>query len=265
MRQWWMSGLMVLGVAGCAGNGAPAMMEGAWRLEGTRLIGCCCTSPCACRINKPPTYMHGCDSSTAVHIDRGHINGVRMDGLNWVVAGLSFAEDTKNNWLVVYLDDRMSAEQEKALRGWMEEGLKAMDPEKLKHLAGAFAGFRRAPIRWTSEKTGDAFRCEIPGIYDFSMKAIRNPGHPEPVTSTGILDDFGNSFVHGETLAHLYKDPTLPRDGWDLKGRQANYASFTLASDLPTTYTIGWGCWSAHKAYGTRDDYQERIPCHPKK
>ena len=264
MNKLWMSGLMALGLSGCAG-GAPALMEGSWRLEGTRLIGCCCTSPCACRINKPPTYMHGCDSSTAVHIDRGHINGVRMDGLSWITAGLSYAEDASTNWLVVYLDDRATAEQEATLRAWMDEGMKAMDPGKLKHLAGAFAGYRRAPIRWTSSPSGDAFRCEIPGIYDFSMKALRNPGHPEPVTSTGIMDDFGNSFTHGETLEHLYKDPALPRDGWDLKGRQANYAAFTLASDLSTTYTVGWGCWSAHKAYGTRDDYQERIPCHTKK
>lgn len=261
MRSLWMSGLMLLGL-GCASS-SPSMMEGSWRLEGTRLIGCCCNSPCSCRLNKPPSYVHGCDSSTAVHIDKGHINGVKLDGLNWVVAGLSFAEDTKNNWLVVYLDDRATPEQEAALKGWMEEGMKTIDAKKLAHLAGAFQGFRRAPIRWTSGV--EAYRCEIPGLYDFSLKALKNPGHPEPVTSTGILDDFGNSFVHGDTLAHLYKDPALPRDGWDLKGRQSNYASFTLASDLSTTYTVGWGCWSAHKDYGARDDYQERIPCHPKK
>jgi hypothetical protein len=265
MSKHWMSGLMALGILGCAG-GTPAQMDGSWRLEGTRLIGCCCTSPCACRLNKPPSYMHGCDSSTAVHIDRGHINGVTMDGLNWVTAGLTYAEDASTNWVVVYIDDRATPEQEKALRSWMEEGIKSLHPAKMKHLVGAFAGFRRATIRWTAEKSGDAFRCEIPGIYDFSMKALRNPGHPEPITSTGIMDDFGDSFTHGETLEHLYKDSALPREGWDLKGRQANYASFTLASDLSTTYTVGWGCWSAHREYGTRDDYQERTPCcHPKK
>ena len=264
MKTWMTAGLVALGILGCAG-GSPAMMEGSWRLEGVRLIGCCCHSPCSCRINKPPTYAHGCDSSTAVHIEKGHLNGVRMDGLSWVTAGLSFAEDTKNNWVVVYLDDRATAEQEQALTSWMTEGLKSMNPAKLKHLAGAFAGFKRAPIRWTADKGGDAFRCEIPGIYDFALKALRNPGHPEPITSTGILDDFGNSFVHGDTLTHVYKDAALPRDGWDLKGKQSNYATFTLASDLPTTYAIGWGCWSAHRDYGTRNTYQERDCCHPKK
>src|SRR5262245_59721108 len=61
-----------------------------WDLAGTRIIGCCCTASCPCRINEKPSYSHGCHYTEAVHIDRGSIDGVDVAGLDWVFVGRGF-------------------------------------------------------------------------------------------------------------------------------------------------------------------------------
>ena len=47
---------------------------------------------------------HGCDHTDAVHIDKGHVGPVKMDGVTWVVVGRGFGEKSDANWVVVYLD-----------------------------------------------------------------------------------------------------------------------------------------------------------------
>src|SRR5438046_772131 len=116
---------VLLAALGCASNTAAppsATADAGWHLEGTRLIGCCCASPCSCRINKPPTQAHGCEYTTAVHIEKGRIGKTSMDGATWAVCGLGFAEDKTTNWVVVYVDQKLSDEQFKALQDWMSAG-----------------------------------------------------------------------------------------------------------------------------------------------
>ena len=258
--------------AGCAYDKpapSPAKSQGTeWRLEGTRLIACCCLSPCSCRINKPPTQAHGCEYTVAVHVDRGTIGKTKMDGFSWMQVGLGFGEDKSKNWVVVYVSDKASDEQAEAFKSWMQAGVGAIGEKKLPYLAGSFVGFKKVPMSWDESKDRESYAAGIAGTLDLKVKAMHNPGHPEPVTSAGVLDDFGNSFVHCDTLVHTYKDsdPMLKAyDGWDLKGRQSNYAHFTIGSDLKTDYKLGWGCWSAHRDFSATDSYQERDIAHPKK
>jgi hypothetical protein len=211
---------------------------------------------------------HGCEYTTAVHVDRGHIGKTDMTGFNWMQVGLGFGEDKGRNWVVVYVSDNSTDEQYNAFKSWMQAGVGALGEKKFSYLGGNFVGFKRVPMRWAASRDGESYETGISGILDLKVKAMHNPGHPEPVTSAGILDDFGNSFVHCETLVHEYKDPSpefKSYDGWDLKGRQSNYAHFEIGSDLKTDYKLGWGCWSAHKDLGSSDQYEERMIGHPKK
>jgi hypothetical protein len=264
----------LLAAVGCASekSAAPAPAAGGgpeWHLDGTRLIACCCASPCSCRINKPPMQAHGCEYTTAVHVAKGRIGKTRMDGFMWAQVGLGFAEEKPRNWVVVYVSDKATEEQFKAFTEWMVGGIKALDAKgKVPFLAGAIVGFKKVPMTWNESKNHEEFHTTISTVLDLQIRAIRNPGHPEPVRSIGVLDDFGNSFIHCETLTHTFKDsdPDVKKyDGWDLKGRQANLADFSIGSDVQSSYTLGWGCWSAHKDLGATDTYQERMLGHPKK
>ena len=76
------------GLAGCPSTPkeAPIADRSDWRIEGARMVGCCCATPCPCRLNHKPMHEHGCDSTTVIHIDRGHIRGVNVDGVTMMYA-----------------------------------------------------------------------------------------------------------------------------------------------------------------------------------
>jgi len=261
-----MKRLLTLGIliaaAGCAAQSTPAAPAAkseppAFEMAGSRIIGCCCGAPCPCRINKKPMQCHGCDHTDAVHIDRGHVGPVDMSGVNWVVVGRDFGEKTELNWVVVYLDEKATPEQEKALGDMLSGDLKAWGP-KAKHLAGEFKGMKRAKITYTVSADKMEYSAKIDGILDLRVRAHVNPGHKDPVVSTGIMDAFGDRFVHADCITHKYQDAQLKYE-WDLTGRQSNFAEFVLNPERVAKGAIGWGCWTAHSEYNDKEPYQEQL------
>lgn len=228
----------------------------AWNLRGWRIIGCCCSAPCACRINKKPSYCHGCDHSDVVHVERGELGGVKMDGVQWVAIGRGFGQGIDGNWAYIYVDERASEAQYKALGDWLSAAVAGLG-KKAPYLAGNFRGMRRVPMTTTVSRDRREYAVAIPGILDFQTRAIVNPGHTEPVVSTGIMDAFGDRFVHSDALRHTYSDPTLGTE-WDLTGRQSNQAEFVVDSTRAAKGGIGWGCWTAHSEFGDDAPYGEQ-------
>jgi hypothetical protein len=244
-------------LAGCSSSEekAPPPQEAAFDLEGWRLIACCCGSPCSCRLNKKPHHCHGCDHTDVVHIDRGHLGGTDMAGMTWVIAGRGFGEDPKGNWVYVYVTDKASDAQVAAIQGMLNDSVKGWG-DRAAHLAGKFIGLRKAPVDVKVDTDGLGWACAIPDVLDLRTRAIFNPGHTKPVTSEGIMDSFGDSFIHADPLAHSYGDKTTGYR-WDLKGRQANFAKFHLTP--AHTGKGGWGCWTAHSTFGDTGLYQEQM------
>lgn len=232
-------------------------------LDGQRIIGCCCPTPCPCRLNRKPTYHHGCDYTTAVRIDSGAIDGVVMDGVEFAFVGDSFAEDTDEVWAALYVDTEATEPQLEALLRFLGvEGALSAERGTAAYVAGTFEGLRRAPMRYTVGPDGLSHSCEIEGVLDLRTRAIVNPGHDGPVTSTGVLDSFGETFVHADCLAHVYSDPAYPRHGHDLTGRQANFASFHVGTEELRRLArgaLGWSCWSAHADLGDERPYEEDL------
>src|SRR5262249_6270620 len=192
------------------------------------IIGCCCPSPCPCRLNKKPMNCHGCDHTDAVHIEKGHIGATRMDGIDYVVVGRGFGQDSGGNWTYVYISDKATPEQEKALGDWLGATVAGWGP-KAKYLAGNFVGMRRAPGRYTAPADHQQYDCVIPGVLELRTHAITNPGHDAPVVSTGIMDAFGDRFVHADCQKHTFEDKKIGYS-WNLTGRQCNQAEFTFDS-----------------------------------
>jgi hypothetical protein len=257
---------LLLIVPACAGPSrrevaASTSPAPAWSLQGWRIIGCCCTAPCACRINKKPSYCHGCDHTDVVHVERGQLGGVRMDGVQWTVVGRGFGEGLDANWAYVYVDDDASAEQVAALGSWLGAGVAAWGA-KAPYLAGDFRGLREVPMTTRVSSDRREYAVSIPGILEFQTRAIVNPGQREPVVSTGIMDAFGDRFVHSDALLHTYADATLGAS-WDLTGRQSNQADFAVDAARVAQGGIGWGCWTAHSDFGDGAPYgEQQESCH---
>src|SRR6185436_14385293 len=129
--------------------------------------------------------------------------------------------------------------------------------DKAPHLAGKFLGMRKVPITTAADADGRGWNVAIPEILSFKTRAIVNPGRKEPVKSTGIMDAWGDQFVHAEPIEHKLDDSTIGYT-WDLKGRQANYADFHLTPEKKAAGG-GWGCWTAHATYGDKGPYEEQI------
>lgn len=240
--------------------GVRASAEPDWELDGWRIIVCCCPSPCPCRLNKKPSFCHGCDHTDVVHVERGHLGAVAMDGVTWTTVGRGFGADVAKNWVYVYVDDDATDEQVAALQGMLNGNVAALGP-KAPYLAGKFVGLREVPMTATRSKDQREYGVSIPGILEFQTRAIVNPGHTEPVVSTGIMDGFGDRFVHSDTLAHRYEDASIGY-AWDLTGRQSNQAEFTIDQARVARGGIGWGCWTAHADFGDAEPYGEEFGKH---
>jgi hypothetical protein len=261
---------LLVAAAGChaADSTAASAPKGAkaaaaaddWELVGWRIIGCCCPSPCPCRLNKKPMNCHGCDHTDVVHVDRGTLHGVKMDGVTYALVGRAFGESADSSWVYCYVDQKTSEAQVGALQQMLNDTVKAWGA-KAPYLAGKFVGLRKVPMTVAVSADKNEYDVEVPGILTLKTKAIYNPGHKEPVVSTGIMDAFGDRFVHSDTLVHKYDDKSIGYS-WDLTGRQSNQATFTLNQKRVDQGGIGWGCWSAHAAFGDTEKYGEQLIGH---
>lgn len=253
-----------LSMGASARNGAENQSPGAakWQLSGSRIVACCCNTPCPCRMNYKPTHCHGCDATTPVHIEKGSIDGVDMAGVDYVIIGRFFSEDEKTNWNYVYVSDKASDAQMKALTKMLEDGAKAVG-EKGKYLAGDTIGMRQVPIEWRKSSDGRQWTVKIPNILDLQTQAIVLPGRTQPVKSSGIFDDYGDKFIHAHCIKHQYSDPSI-NYSWKLDGKQANQADFTLTSEQVAKGGLTWACWSAHADLGdaNKTQYQEKAIGH---
>jgi hypothetical protein len=273
MKTAMMVAVMLL-AWGCSSTSAPAPAPAAaggsagadagFDLHGSRIIGCCCQTPCSCRVNKKPMHCHGCDFTTAVHFDSGHIGKTDMSGFSWVIVGRGFGEDKSKSWVYVYYSDTATDAQVEALKMMLNSDLEDWKKKgKADYLAGTFKGMSKASIRYTVSADKRDYNCSIDGgkTLDIQTRSIVLPGHQEPARLTGIFDAFGDSFVQAECLSHLYKGSEY---SWDLTGRQCNQADFVLNNARVARGGIGWACWSAHQDLGDKSPYPEQMKDDPK-
>ena len=196
-----------------------------------------------------------------VHIERGFVGKTRMDGVNYVLAGRTLGEKTEGNWAYAYVSDQATDEQFGTLKAMLEGEVQGIGP-KAKYIVGKVVGMRKVPVTWQVSADRREMAGIIPGILEFRTRSIILPGHREPATSAGIFDDYGDRFIHADALVNKFNDPQTGSK-FDLTGRQANQAEFVLDNIRAEKGGLGWGCWTAHPDFGTKDKYQEKALDHP--
>jgi hypothetical protein len=87
-----------------------------YEIEGELLEVCNCRVLCPCWIGEDPDNG-SCESALAYHFERGSIEGVDVAGLTLGVAAFIPGNVLKGQFRVIlYVDDRATAEQERAIR-----------------------------------------------------------------------------------------------------------------------------------------------------
>jgi hypothetical protein len=94
------------------------MATPAWKVSGQYYETCSCEFVCPClpgQLAVAPS-KGSCTFAMALQIDRGSYGKVSLDGLGFIVLGLTPEEMGKGNWSVgLVADERASAEQREAI------------------------------------------------------------------------------------------------------------------------------------------------------
>ena len=202
----------------------------AYEIEGRLLEVCTCNVLCPCWVGEDPDFKT-CDTTIAWGIEKGTIEGVRVDGLTFAVS----AHIPKNilipkSWkAVVFVDDRASSEQEGVLIRLFTGQLGGAVAD-LAGLIGEVVGVERAPITFSVEggngqlKIGERVNAEM-------APYVGATGKPTTLAETVF------STIPGSPV-YAAKASTYSRDGSDhgipsvenLEGHNALQGYFRFAA-----------------------------------
>ena len=160
-----------------------------WTMQGLEFANCNCSWGCPCQFNGLPTDGH-CRASCFVQIDKGHFDGVPLDGLRWgILAAWPGAIHLGNGKFQTIIDERANPKQRAAIEtvshgGETEPG--SLIWQVFSTTITEFLPTLYKPIALTIDYAGRVADLKVPGVIEGQAGTIRNPvtGAPHPVRVT---------------------------------------------------------------------------------
>ena len=202
-----------------------------WKVEGQYYETCSCDFVCPCLPGKlmvSPT-KDSCTFAMAFQIDRGSYGNVSLDGLGFIILGLTPEAMGKGNWSVgLIADERASVEQREAMTA-IASGSAGGPMYALSGLIGKFLGVESAPIHF--DRSGAKWSVWASNLVDMAAEGAKgiNPNATEPL----YLDNTGHPAANRFALAHASKSHVHALGlAWDdVSGRNnGQYAPFAWQS-----------------------------------
>jgi hypothetical protein len=159
------------------------MAPTSWQVSGQYYETCSCDFVCPCvltQMSVRPT-KGSCTFAMAFQVDRGSFGAVSLDGLGFIVLGLTPEAMAKGNWSVgVIADDRATSEQRDALVA-IASGSAGGPMAGLSGLVGRFLGVESAPIRFLRD--GVSWSVNASSLVDMAAVGAMglNPNATEPL------------------------------------------------------------------------------------
>jgi len=207
------------------------MSTPSWKLNGQYYETCSCDFVCPClpgQMAVKPT-KGSCTFAMAFQIGRGTYGSVSLDGLGFIVLGLTPEAMGKGNWSVgLIVDDRANAEQRDAVTA-IASGAAGGPMSALSGLIGKFLGVESAPIRF--DHSGTRWSVKASDLVDMAAEGAMgaNPKASEPLR----LQNTGHPAADNFTLAHASKSHvhSLGLKWDDVTGKNnGQYAPFSWQS-----------------------------------
>jgi hypothetical protein len=202
-----------------------------WQVSGQYYETCSCDFVCPCipgqMVVKPS--KGSCTFAMAFQIDRGSFGTVPLDGLGFIVLGVTPDAMAKGNWSVgVIADDRASTEQRDAIVA-IASGAAGGPMAALSGLVGKLLGVESAPIRF--DRTGVKWSVKAASFVDMAAEGAMgvNPDATEPL----YLDNTGHPAANRFALARASKSHVRALGlAWDDASGKNNgqYAPFSWRS-----------------------------------
>jgi hypothetical protein len=194
-----------------------------YHLEGRLLEVCNCRVLCPCWIGEDPDYGT-CDTIVAWHMDKGTIDGVDVAGRTIAMIAHVPGNILQGNWrAAVYLDDKVTPEQEAALLG-VYTGKKGGPVAELAKLVGEVVSVEKVPVTFTVQggrgtiKLGDAGYAELEPYVSAS-------GATTTLTDTVFSTVPGAPVFVGKSPRYKSKNAKLGID-LDISGHNALQSTF---------------------------------------
>jgi hypothetical protein len=165
-------------------------MDDRWMMRGAEYGNCNCAYGCPCQFNAPST--HGsCEAVTGGHIEEGHFNDVRLDGLHWVMLLQWPGEIAEGNGRQqIIIEERADAAQREALR-------KILHGESTRPGATHFFVYNStmsevletlyAPVDVEIDVEARTGHIEVPGLVESRGAPIIDPHSGEPHRAAILL------------------------------------------------------------------------------
>lgn len=198
----------------------------AYHLEGRLLEVCNCRVLCPCWIGEDPDFGT-CDTIVAWHFDKGTIDGVDVSGHTIALLAHVPGNILKGNWTAaVYLDDKVSPQQEQALLA-VYTGQKGGPVAELAKLVGTVASVQKVPMTFTVKgghgtiKVGDAGFAELEPYKSAS-------GATTTLTDTVFSTVPGAPVFVGKALEYRSKNHAGLGKDINIKGHNALQSTFVF-------------------------------------
>jgi hypothetical protein len=207
------------------------MTAPAWNIRGQYYETCSCDFVCACipaQLTVRPT-KGSCTFAMAFQIEQGRFGGISLDGLGFIVLGLTPEAMGKGNWSVgLVADSRATTEQRDAITA-IASGAAGGPMAPLSGLIGTFLGVESAPIHF--DRSGHKWSVKASTFVDMAAEGAMgiNPAATEPMH----LDHMGHPAADRFALAHASRSQVAALGlAWrDTTGRNnGQYAPFTWKS-----------------------------------
>lgn len=178
-------------------------MATSWQVSGQYYETCNCDFVCPCvphQMSVRPS-KGTCIFAMAFQVERGSFGSVSLDGLAFILLGLTPEAMGKGNWSVgVIADERATPEQRDALTA-IASGAAGGPMSALSGLVGQFVGVESAPIRF--ERDGVKWSVNAAGLVD--MAAVGATGVNPNATQPLHLENTGHPAADRFALARATK------------------------------------------------------------
>ena len=207
------------------------MAAPAWNVSGQYYETCNCDFVCPCvpgQLAVRPTNGD-CQFAMAFQIEHGSYGAISLDGLGFIILGLTPEEMGKGNWSVgIVTDARASADQREAITS-IASGAAGGPIAAVAGLVGTFLGVASAPIHF--ERSGVKWSVIASGLVDMAAEGAMgiNPAATEPLSLSGTGHPANDRFTLARAVKSHVNALGLTWD--DVSGRNnGQYAPFAWRS-----------------------------------
>jgi hypothetical protein len=179
------------------------MTTPAWNISGQYVETCSCDFVCPCILGQMAVRPSkgSCTFAMAMQVERGSFGDVPLNGLTFIVLGMTPEEMGKGNWSVgLVIDERATAAQRDAITA-IASGAAGGPMAPLTGLIGKFLGAEQAPIR--IEQDGKRFTVTAGKLVDMAGEGAMgiDPNATEPM----YLENTGHPVSSRLAVAHASK------------------------------------------------------------